>query len=814
VPPEFRPSERSKKKKEPLKPKEPKTVDDIVDDIMKDYRDQQRELGNVDNWGQPKEKLDKRKVEKWVRKNLPKFQGDDGETKRKGKKRFAPSVPESLSEAIGSKLKGKNEGPKDKPKTKVPKIGKPERSTPKTPKASRPRSSNPSSKEKKTPKPRSPSKRESGSKVRIPPQKEKTGRTSDSKKKPTSTDSKKPKLSPREKKTPQLKKPSNKENKERLGPRLKMKPPEGQAKKVESLKASKESLSEAIGTKFNQEQEAKLSADNKRTIEIPIKDRKVGTSHDVKIYSSEIRGVKIRSEAELRKFVNEELSGMKHMPDFNKIMNDAIAHINLRKMVGKRNTLTFPEIRKMSNQIDVPLRTTRKWTTESGTPKFYKLAESAITKTEAKIILGQLEVSRNGVNNVKELESRLATLYIHDHVQQLKSYNRDMETSRKYYKFLENLSEGGIVTDMAKRSGVSPLTGRNYTNGQFPHLVKRAVEIPSNKPENGWKWLPLPNENRSLKVPEKVEDWSHIVKVLSQLSISKDKLRELSSIYRIHDKETAFMYALGGIISDGSLTAKGPSSRMTLPLSKKYNWSPQFGKAVSLSLQSLGIFAEKKSDWKSPDNVILDRGKERKITGPGFRVWGSEKHPLLTCVRRSCLGLKPDQTKVENSINAEWVLSAPRNARRALIQGIADGDGYVSVNSQYAALSTKVNQPFFGKLLKSFDIESLETKKDVLIKQTESILRFAEIEPFNQAISRKDALEELRNLVSDRKAKTIGSRISRKEIDFAQSLRSKGKSYGEITRLLYREFGISWDISTIEHAIKRQNRLSGQKERG
>jgi len=107
VPPEFRPSERSKKKTEPLKPKEPKTIDDIVDDIMRDYRDKQRELGNVDNWGQPKEKLDKRKVEKWVRKNLPKLQGDEGEVKKKGKKRFFPSAPEGLSEAIGNKLKGK-----------------------------------------------------------------------------------------------------------------------------------------------------------------------------------------------------------------------------------------------------------------------------------------------------------------------------------------------------------------------------------------------------------------------------------------------------------------------------------------------------------------------------------------------------------------------------------------------------------------------------------------------------------------------------------------------------------------------------------
>jgi len=802
VPPEFRPSERSKKKTEPLKPKEPKTIDDIVDDIMRDYRDKQRELGNVDNWGQPKEKLDKRKVEKWVRKNLPKLQGDEGEVKKKGKKRFFPSAPEGLSEAIGNKLKGKGEREKDKQKTpRGPK-------TPKTPKVSKPRKSNPSSKEKKSPKPKSPSTREPRSKPKTPPLREKTGNKPDIRKKPETSPPKKPKLTPRERKTAK-----NKESKERLGPKVKMKPPEVRGEQVEFPKLPTESLSEAIGKKLKHKHESKSTTEKKRTTDIPSIDKKIGKNHEVKLYAPEIRGVQIKSENALRKFVNDELAGMKHLPGFDKMMNDAIAHIRLRKLIGDRNNLTFPEIRKLSNQINVPLRTTRKWTTEFGNPKFYKLAESAITKTEAKMILDKLKASRNGVDSVKDIESRFATLYIRNHVQQLKSYNRDIETSGKYFKFLGNLSEGGIVTDMARHADVSPLTGWNYTNGQFPHLVKRAVDIPQNTPESGWKWLPIPNENRSLEVPEKVEDWSHILRVLNQLDISKDKLGELSSKYGIHDKETAFMYALGGIISDGSLTRKGPSSRMSLALSKKYDWSPRFGEAVSLSLESLGIFAERKSDCKSPDNTIMDRGKERKITGPGFRKWGSENHPLLTWVRRSCLGLKPNETKIEKPLNAEWILSAPRKARRALIQGIADGDGYVSVNSQYAALSTKVNQPFFGKLLRSFDIESLETKKDVLIKQTESILRFAEIEPFNQALSRKNDLEELEALVRNRKAKPIGSHVSQREIDFAQRLRSKGKSYGEITRLLYREFGISWDISTIEHAIKRQNGLAGQKER-
>jgi hypothetical protein len=40
----------------------------------------------------------------------------------------------------------------------------------------------------------------------------------------------------------------------------------------------------------------------------------------------------------------------------------------------------------------------------------------------------------------------------------------------------------------------------------------------------------------------------------------------------------------------------------------------------------------------------------------------------------------------------------------------------------------------------------------------------------------------------------------------ALELRQRGKSYGEIAKLVFRKFGDSWDISTIEHAIKKHKK--------
>ena len=534
--------------------------------------------------------------------------------------------------------------------------------------------------------------------------------------------------------------------------------------------------------------------------------------HEVKLRPVEIRGVQFDDATKLTNFINEELSGMKHLPNFNRMMDDALAHIELRKLIGDRTHLTFSEIRELSQQIERPLRTTRKWVTESGNTKLCRFAETAITRSEAKVILDRLRLSRNEINGVSDVDKRLSTLFTGDHVRRLKSFDRDLDMSRKYFTFLELLSEGGIVTDIARRAGVSPLAGRNYTEGIFPYLVKRVVEVPSTLPRDGWKWLPMDINgiSQNIEVPLKPKVWSEVQEVLNQVGFDRHKMSQLSSKFGIQEIESAFMYALGAIIADGNLSKEKLSSRMTLPLSKKYDWSTRFGEAVCLCLESLGINTEKRKDWAAPNNIITDRGKSRRISGPGFHVWESAHHPLLRWVRESCFGLKMNQTKIENPINADWVLNAPRKYRISLLQGIADGDGFVCVNSQYAGLSTRVNQRLFGQLLGSLDIESHETKKDVLILKTESIQKLAKIGLFNYAESRKKELEEVNELVISRKAKPVGSHLSKAEIDHAVLLRGEGKSYGEITKLVYKKFGNSWNISTIEHAIKKQFRSSNK----
>lgn len=74
---------------------------------------------------------------------------------------------------------------------------------------------------------------------------------------------------------------------------------------------------------------------------------------------------------------------------------------------------------------------------------------------------------------------------------------------------------------------------------------------------------------------------------------------------------------------------------------------------------------------------------------------------------------------------------------------------------------------------------------------------------FKHSVSRLESLRELASMVRACKTKSPGMRISAPEVDYACGLRKQGLSFGAITHSVFRKFGTSWDISTIEHAIKK-----------
>jgi len=242
---------------------------------------------------------------------------------------------------------------------------------------------------------------------------------------------------------------------------------------------------------------------------------------------------------------------------------------------------------------------------------------------------------------------------------------------------------------------------------------------------------------------------------------------------------------------------------MTLALSKTYGWSTDLGEATSYHLAILGIRAGRLRDWAASEKTITDRGTERVFTGTGAYAWSSEDHPFLGWVKESCLGLKPWQEKTYFEVNADWVLTAPPHLRTSLLQGISDGDGFVALAPQQVSIATHSNHEFIQCLLSSLGVKSIPAHDDVMINQSGSIVHLSELPMFRYARSRQDSLDELAEMIQARKDKPVGLRMSSEEIEFASESRDSGHSYGSITHLLYKRFGRSWDVSSVEHAIKR-----------
>jgi hypothetical protein len=378
VPPEFVPSE-GRRRRETAPPKEPRTVDDLVNEIMRKYREEQRRLGNVDNWGQPKEKLDRKRVEKWVEEQLKRLNDNEKRVRRQGERKFSPkAAAESMSEAIANKFRGR--GNKDSEGLK---------------------------------------RRESGESRKTVP-------------------------SASEKKAAEAKSPSKRESRERLRPQVDKRNPE--------------SRKEELNPKNPQD------------------DRKPLKSYKVNMYTPKIRDEEIETEKALKRFSNDELPGMKYLPNHNKLFSDAVAHMRLRELVGDRRELSLSEIRVLSEQTHLPFRTTRNHVTNAGRPEYYRLAEKAITKLEAKSIIDDTHSKIGTIQNYSDVEQKLRENGSLEHLRSLSSYRTDDAMVQKYFKFIDALSEGGLMRDIARRVGISEGTGISWTKGVLPLYIKRALK--------------------------------------------------------------------------------------------------------------------------------------------------------------------------------------------------------------------------------------------------------------------------------------------------------------------------------------------------
>lgn len=576
--------------------------------------------------------------------------------------------------------------------------------------------------------------------------KEMTEKQSDKQKKPTPIDSRKPKPIVREKMNPQSKTPSNKERRERIGPKVKMKPPE-------------------------------------------------------------VRGEKITTKQRLRELVNEEYSSLKKKEGFPQRMKEAEVHQDLMKKHSGKERIKHGEITKIAKELGVDRETVSNWVTKGMNPRLYTYMNWSTPKSDATERVRKLQEKNNGIHNAQDVQKRFDSYYFGKEERNAEFYKRELKKTDKYFEFLELYKQGGMHLDIAKETGLSESGARAYLEGAKPRLVSIAAQIPDDSLPSGYKWLPKTAGTNALRedwipVLEKITGWNQVRETLKDLTpLESDDMKRLALKYGYETKMEDFMHLLGTYVSD----AKEPSSSTStssygMNLTKGKRWSKDFGEATRYHLGRIGVSSHQLDDIPARKAIVQTPRGLNEISMDSQYHWASKNSTIVRWIRRTCLGLE-ESAKTYQQIDANWILEAPKNLQSAFLQGLSDGDGGVSTKGYYFSISTYSNHGFVEKLLRNFNVDTHRQETYVRTAGFDAVRQIAQIPPFKYATQRQEALEKTVQMIESRRRSWKSNPPQQMEIDFMKNLRQEGASYGTIGMKLFDEFGYTLDARDVRRII-------------
>ncbi|TFG27750.1 hypothetical protein EU528_12310 [Candidatus Thorarchaeota archaeon] len=222
-------------------------------------------------------------------------------------------------------------------------------------------------------------------------------------------------------------------------------------------------------------------------------------TREVKMYSPEVRGREVSSAEELEEVITDVMPGMKEHRNYEKMLGQCENHFKAEERFGHRRMVSNGELAEFAEEVNEPEKTVRTWVIEGARPLMYQNLESAMTKEEAEVKIGKIRENLQGVDTYEKLEDRLSHPYHETHTKAQVSYPKDLESARKYYEFLDEMTKGGTIADVSRRVGFSQSNGSRYLEGRIPRLTRKAIEtIPDVETIKE-------NENFHIDTPEKYE---------------------------------------------------------------------------------------------------------------------------------------------------------------------------------------------------------------------------------------------------------------------------------------------------------------------
>jgi len=415
----------------------------------------------------------------------------------------------------------------------------------------------------------------------------------------------------------------------------------------------------------------------------------------------------------------------------------------LLEEIEGRKFLAYGELSNLSRKFDINYSTVQDRILKAVPPKIISVLRDAISVPDAIKKLDRIRGAIDHIENMSGIYRRIDNYYAGQEYKESANYDKDREMAEKFFNFLEQFAQGGLLTDIAGLLGVSHSTVRRWSNSTIPWMIQLASAIPSEQPREDYVWLPLKtgqknNPSNFIQVPLKIQSYRDMEHVISQLQPLEDGLtKDMRRKFGPSTPIDSFMYSLGSILSDGSIRLREEtnirSSSFGMALGQEYDWSLDYGDGTCYHLRILGIDAHRNQDSDFREST-------RSYPSSGSHHWESEATPFLTWIRETCLGLESSDSKTYDSVSADWILDSPLNWRVSFLQGICDGDGCASLASQYVSIATTSNTEFFQGLLNTFEVESHIGDGAIIVSAHNSIARLAELGMFRYAADRKQNL--------------------------------------------------------------------------
>jgi len=408
--------------------------------------------------------------------------------------------------------------------------------------------------------------------------------------------------------------------------------------------------------------------------------------------------------------------------------------------------------------------------------------------------------SMMSLNSYKEAEIRLYNFYLIDRVKENPHFEAWMRFLQNYFIAMKLLTKDIGPREVSDLLGVKEGTVKSWLRGQVPYLVILASQVPSEEPALNYRWLPMFIDNRwryrnFIQVPIRLEKYVDVLKVLKQVKeIESGKMRVFKKKFRGIDEEFALGYILGLMISDSDKDSQNTiSTRLRLGLSKKDRSNLNIGEAFCYCLGMLGITAKRFKDGKA----------SRKAPNGRF-VWRSQYSPLISWLKKSCLGLNRKETTTYTPVKCDWMLKSPENFRVAILNGIYDGDGCAYIRGWQVTNACGPNQIFLQKLLDSFGIRSKIRGPKVVIETKDDLRKASRLCLFKFASERVDKTKSLIKMLENSKYVH-----SRKDYDLIIErilrLHKAGYKPKDIPLKVFDEFRIGIHPRRIYTILKRRD---------